>query len=445
MSRVLVVDTQRRPLHPCTPARARLLLKQGKAAVLRRYPFILILKAAHGDAQSAALRLKIDPGSKTTGLAIVNDAAGEVIWAAELTHRGEAVHEALVKRRAVRRSRRSRHTRYRKPRFANRRRPKGWLPPSLISRRENVLTWVARLRKCCPITALSMELVKFDMALMQDPTLHGEAYQWGALCGFELREYVLCKWNYACAYCGATNVPLELDHVIPRSCGGSDRESNRVPACHRCNQRKGNHSLQEFLQARPAVLQRIQAHLKTPLAGAAAVNTLRWALYQRLQATGLPVEVGSGGRTRWNRVSRGLPKTHWLDAAAVGASTPQVLHVERVMPWLIWATGRQRRQMCLVDEDGFPRSRAKASSRVRGFGTGDMVRAIVPTSKKVGTYVGRVAVRASGSFNITTKVGTIEGISARYMRIIQRSDGYRYTQKGEALAPNSLKGVGLCA
>src|SRR5436190_580560 len=104
MSRVLVVDTQRRPLHPCTPARARLLLKQGKAAVLRRYPFILILKAAHGDAQSAPLRLKIDPGSKTTGLAIVNDASGEVIWAAELTHRGEAVHEALVKRRAVRRS-----------------------------------------------------------------------------------------------------------------------------------------------------------------------------------------------------------------------------------------------------------------------------------------------------------------------------------------------------
>jgi len=402
-------------------------LKQGKAAVLRRYPFILILKAAHADAEIATLRLKIDPGSKTTGLAIVNDSAGEVIWAAELTHRGEAVHEALVKRRAVRRSRRSRHTRYRKP--------KGWLPPSLTSRRENVLAWVSRLRKFCPITALSMDLVKFDMALMQNPTLHGEAYQQGTLCGFELREYVLCKWNHTCAYCGAANVPLELDHVIPRSCGGSDRESNRVPACHRCNQRKGNYSLQEFLQARPAVLHRIQTHLKTPLAGAAAVNSLRWALYQRLQAIGLPIEVGSGGRTKWNRVSRGLPKTHWLDAAVVGASTPQVLHVERVVPWLIWSTGRQRRQMCLVDEDGFPRSHAKESSRVRGFGTGDMVRAIVPTGKKVGTYVGRVAVRANGSFNITTKVGTIEGISARYMRTIQRSYGYRYTQKGMRLLP----------
>ena len=101
--------------------------------------------------------------------------------------------------------------------------------------------------------------------------------------------------------------------------------------------------------------------------------------------------------------------------------------------------------MCLVDEDGFPRACAKASSRVRGFRTGDMVRAIVPKGKKAGTYVGRVAVRASGSFNVTTKVGTIEGISAKYMRTIHRSDGYHYTQKGEALPLNSLKGVGLCA
>ncbi len=358
MSRVLVVDTQRRPLHPCTPARARLLLKQGKAAVLRRYPFILILKAAHADAESAALRLKIDPGSKTTGLAIVNDSSGEVIWAAELTHRGEAVREVLAKRRAARRSRRSRLTRYRQPRFTNRRRPKGWLPPSLRSRRDNVLTWVARLRTWCPLGALSLELVKFDTALMQDATLQGADYQTGTLAGFEVRQYVLLKWKHACAYCGVSGVPLELDHVVPRSRGGSDRESNRVPACHRCNQQKGNRPIQEFLHDRPALLQRIQAHLKTPLGDAAAVNTLRWALYERLQATGLPVETGSGGRTKWNRVSRALPKTHWLDAAAVGASTPTVLQVRQVVPLLISAEGRQRRQMVLMDKRGFPRTRA---------------------------------------------------------------------------------------
>src|SRR5438034_3992361 len=181
MSRVLVVDTQRRPLHPCTPARARLLLKQRKAAVLRRFPFVLILQETKPETPCQELRAKIDPGSKTTGMAVVNDATGEVLWAAELTHRGEGVREALAKRRAARRARRARHTRYRQPRCNNRRRPKGWQPPSLRSRRDNVLTWVARLRKWCPVGALSLELVKFDTALMQDATLQGEDYQMGTL------------------------------------------------------------------------------------------------------------------------------------------------------------------------------------------------------------------------------------------------------------------------
>jgi 5-methylcytosine-specific restriction endonuclease McrA len=430
MSRVLVVDTQRRPLYPCTPVRARLLLKQGKAAVLRRYPFTLILKAAHADAQSATLRLKIDPGSKTTGLALVNDASGEVIWAAELTHRGEAVREALTKRRAARRSRRSRQKRYRKPRFNNRRRSKGWLPPSLRSRRDNVLTWIDRLRTRCPIGTVSLELVKFDTALMQDATLQGKDYQTGTLAGFELRQYVLLKWKHSCVYCGVSGVPLELDHVVPRSRGGSHRESNRVPACHTCNQQKGNQSIEEFLKDRQAVLQRIQGHLKMPLGDAAAVNTLRWALYQRLQATGLPVETGSGGRTKWNRVSRALPKTHWLDAAAVGASTPSVLQVKQVVPLLISAEGRGRRQMVLMDKRGFPRTRPKQRSCVQGFQTGDIVLATVPSGKKSGSYVGRVAVRASGSFNITTRTGTIQGVAARYCTALQHADGYSY-RKGE--------------
>jgi 5-methylcytosine-specific restriction endonuclease McrA len=429
MSRVFVVDAQRRPLHPCTPARARLLLKQRKAAVLRRFPFVLILQETKPETPCQELRAKIDPGSKTTGMAVVNDATGEVLWAAELTHRGEGVREALAKRRAARRARRARHTRYRQPRCNNRRRPKGWLPPSLRSRRDNVLTWVARLRKWCPVGALSLELVKFDTALMEDATLQGEDYQMGTLAGCEVRQYVLLKWQHACAYCGVSGVPLELDHVVPRSRGGSDRESNRVPACHACNQRKGNQSIQEFLQDRPAVLQRIQAHLKTPLGDAAAINTLRWALYEGLQATGLPVETGSGGRTKWNRVSRALPKTHWLDAAAVGASTPTVLRVRWVVPWLITAQGRQRRQMVLMDKRGFPRTRAKGCSCVQGFRTGDIVRATVPSGKKSDSYFGRVAVRASGFFNITTKIGTIQGVAARYCTALQRADGYSY-QKG---------------
>jgi RRXRR protein len=173
MSYVFVLDSDRRPLMPCTSARARLLLRRGRAAVWRRFPFTIILKAAKPDAHVQPLRLKLDPGSRSSGLAIVDDSKGRVIFAAEITHRGEQVRKALAKRRAIRRSRRQRKTRYRPPRFDNRRRRQGWLAPSLNSRLANLLTWVARLRRWCPIGHLSLELVRFDTALMQEPELSG--------------------------------------------------------------------------------------------------------------------------------------------------------------------------------------------------------------------------------------------------------------------------------
>jgi RRXRR protein len=92
----------------------------------------------------------------------VHDASGEVVWAAELSHRGHAIKERLDARRGVRRGRRQRHTRYRQARFDHRRRRSGWVPPSLESRVANVVTWVKRVHRFCPLTTLSLELVKFD-------------------------------------------------------------------------------------------------------------------------------------------------------------------------------------------------------------------------------------------------------------------------------------------
>ena len=147
MSMVLVVDHQCRPCTPVHPGRARHLLNRGRAAVYRRFPFTIILKEGEPTEEPEPVRLKIDPGSKTTGLAVVNDATGQVVWAAELTHRGQQVKARLDQRRMCRRSRRQRHTRYRPARFLNRRRRAGWLPPSLESRLSNTLTWVHRLRR----------------------------------------------------------------------------------------------------------------------------------------------------------------------------------------------------------------------------------------------------------------------------------------------------------
>jgi hypothetical protein len=140
MSKVLVLDTNRQPLNPVHPGRARLLLTSGEAAVFIRYPFTIILKCVVEHPDVHPLRLKIDPGSQTTGMALVDDSSGDVVFAAELTHRGQAIKHALDQRRAVRRGRRQRNTRYRPPRFHNRRRQAGWLPPSLESRVTNVLT-----------------------------------------------------------------------------------------------------------------------------------------------------------------------------------------------------------------------------------------------------------------------------------------------------------------
>jgi len=449
MSNVFVVDTMQKPLDPVHPGYARKLLSTGQAAVFRRYPFTIILKREVEEPITQPLRLKLDPGSKTTGIVIVNDASGGVVFAAELTHRGQVIKGALESRRGVRRGRRQRNTRYRKPRFDNRRRTQGWLPPSLESRIHNILTWVNRLSRYCPVAAISQELVKFDTQLMQNAEISGREYQQGELHGYELREYLLEKWGRGCAYCAKKDVPLQIEHTVCRHHGGSDRVSNLTLACEPCNTCKGTQDIRVFLKNKPDVLKRVLVHAKAPLKDASAVNSTRWALYERLKATGLPVETGTGGRTKFNRVTQGLlipnanatsslassgvrrgglDKVHWIDAACVGASTPCVLLIERVKPLYIEATGYGNRQMCLMDKYGFPRTKPKQAKRVKGFQTGDTVKAVVISGKKVGTYVGRAAVRFTGSFNVTTKQhGTVEGISYRFCTALHKMDGYSYS------------------
>lgn len=431
MSKVFVLDANKQPLAPIHPGGARYLLTAGKAAVYRRHPFTLILRASVEQPTPQPLRLKIDPGSQTTGIAIVNDGNGEVVWAAELTHRGAKIVKALRSRHAVRRSRRQCKTRYRAPRFRNRRRRAGWLPPSLRSRVENILTWVRRLTAICSIVTISQELVRFDLQQMEHPDIQGMQYQQGTLYGYEVREYVLEKWGRQCAYCGAANVPLQLEHIQARANGGTDRISNLTLACAPCNTAKGIQDIHLFLAHDPERLKRLLDQAKAPLKDAAAVNTTRWQLYRRLKETGLPVETGSGGHTKYNRAQRDLPKTHWLDAACVGASTPEHLHTQDVVPWLITATGHGHRQMCNPDKHGFPKSHRKRHKRFFGFQTGDMVRAVVSEHLACrGTHVGRVAVRARGEFNITTKHQKVTDVPYRYCQVIGRTDGYSY-QRGE--------------
>ncbi len=422
--KVAVLDTNKQPLAPCHPAMARKLLSRGEAAVFRRAPFTILLEREVSDVQTPDLQLKIDPGSKVTGIAIVNQQTGEVISATEIEHRGQAIKKSLDARRVLRRSRRNRKTRYRKPRFNNRRRPEGWLPPSLESRVENVYTWTRRLGRVYPIKNVAMELVKFDMQLMENPEIKGVEYQQGELAGYELREYLLLKFGHQCAYRrdeSPCDEYLEAEHIIPRSRGGSNRISNLTIACRKHNREKGDATAAEY------GFPEVQAQAKRPLKDAAAINATRWALFNRLKGMGLPVETGSGGLTKFNRMQRGLPKAHWIDAACVGHNTPEELDTAKIKPSRVRAVGHNSRQMCRMDKYGFPRTSAKSSRTVKGFRTGDLVRAVVPKGKKRGVHVGKVAVRSSGSFNIVTAQGTIQGVSYRHCWSLHRADGYSIT------------------
>jgi hypothetical protein len=209
--------------------------------------------------------------------------------------------------------------------------------------------------------------------------------------------------------------------------------ANLVIACRACNLTKGDKLLEEFLADRPEAHARIRAQFQAPLKDAALVNITRWALHEQLKSLGLPLETGSGGLTKWNRQLRGLPKRHWIDAACCGCSTPPVLLLQTVRPLLIEAKGRQSRLMVNVDHLGFPRSKPKGTSRVRGFRTGDLVKAVVPSHLSAkGVHSGRVLVLTRGIVDLQTRHGRVRGIPARYCHSLHQNDGYAY-QLGAAL------------
>lgn len=426
MQRVLVLSSSRKQLMPCHPARAKELLKKGKAAVYRRAPFTIILKdRSDGNVQS--IELKVDPGSKTTGMCLVADGkqGRRVVFACNLTHRGQAIKDGLESRRSLRRSRRARRTRYRIPRFNNRPKPIGWLPPSLLSRIGNVESWAKKLLEFSSVSEIVVETVRFDTQKMEDPEISGVEYQQGDLLGYEVREYLLEKWNRQCAYCQVKGVPLEVEHIIPKSRGGSDRVSNLTLACRPCNERKGSASVESFVQNKD-LLAKILTNAKASLKDTAAVNASRYAIGSALGKFSLPLSFWSGGRTKFNRCSQNYAKDHWIDAACVGETGASVFVRPNHRPLLVKAESRGSRQKCLMDKFGFPRTAAKAARRVFGFQTGDLVEAKVTKGKKQGRYVGRVAVRTTGNFNVKANGKIVQGISYKSCRLVQRADGFSY-------------------
>ena len=136
----------------------------------------------------------------------------------------------------------------------------------------------------------------------------------------------------------------------------------------------------------------------------------------------LPIEIGTGGQTKFNRAKQDYPKAHWLDAVCVGESGANVYVPDTMQPLLIAAKGHGRRQRCRPNRFGFPQAHAPDAKTFQGFQTGDIVKAVVPKGKAVGTHTGRIAIRYRPSFRLNKF-----DIHPKYMSIVQQADGYQYS------------------
>ena len=420
---VFVLNKSKKPLDMISHAKARMLLKNRLAVVHKIYPFTIRLRDNSCVSNDRAYTVKLDPGSKHTGIAIIdnNDA---VVMLAEIEHRGHIVKKKMDSRRMIRRNRRNRKTRYRPARFLNRTKPEGWLAPSVKSRADNVINFIRKYKKLINIDKVMIENVSFDVAQMSsDDYLVGKDYQQGPLYETNLKEFIFRKTNGRCSYCGAK--AEEIDHIVPRANGGTDSTFNLTPACRSCNEKKSNLSLKEFGK----IMNKDYSHLepkKLPK-DAAIVQSARNYMVKEITKLVSDTTTHPSWLTKYNRDELGLPKEHYYDALSVGNVNNYKFLTNKILT--LSAEGRGSRQMCRMDKYGFPRTSAKAFKSVKGFQTGDMVKAIITKGLKQGEYLGKVAVRSSGYFNIQTKTKTIQGIWHKHFHIVQRSDGYLYSYK----------------
>jgi len=421
---VLVIDRQKQPCNAISAAYARILLFTKQAVIHKRFPFTIRLRNDNAVLKDRNYTVKLDPGSRTTGVAITDD-QDSVVMLAELEHRGHIIKKNLDSRRAIRRSRRQRKTRYREVRFLNRTKPEGWLAPSVKSRADNVINFIKKYNKLINIDRVMIENVSFDTAQMSsDSYLIGTDYQQGNLYNKNLRKFIFSKTKGRCSYC--EEKATEIDHIVPRAKGGTNSTYNLTPACRSCNEKKSNLSLKEFGKLMNKDYSKLEPK-KLPK-DAAIVQSARNYMVKEISKLVPDTTTHESWITKYNRDQLGLTKQHYYDALSVGEiPTKFNFLTDKILQ--ISAKGRGSRQMCRMDSYGFPRTSAKASKSVKGFQTGDIVKAVVPTGSKQGEYLGRVAVRSRGFFDIKTKSNLVKDIGYKFCRLLQRNDGYSYNYK----------------
>ncbi len=396
--KVFVLSKEGKPLMPTTPRRARMWLEAKRARVVRRDPFTIRLRFAT-KAHVQPTRVGVDTGSKDVGIAAITN--GTVVFQAEV-HLRDDITEKLRQRRRYRR---------------NRRRPYGWLPPSLHSKAEATVKAVRFIASFLPVGQITVEVGSFDTQKMQNPDITGTEYQQGELEGYLVREYLLEKFQRTCVYCGAQGVPLEIDHLLPKARGGSNRASNLTVACHLCNQRKGQQTAAEF--GFPGV----QAKARVPLRDAAHVSSLKSRVVHDLQAIfgESQVSITYGYETKYKRIQvLDLPKSHTNDAVAIACEIGEVVKpLEIVHQIRCLGRGQYQRFNGLRSEH-----KCWAPRKVRGFKLYELVKA----KGQVGYIAGR---REKGAFVIKDVISgkkLVEVTPHKLRRLARPSQGWMITR-----------------
>ncbi len=411
--KVFVLSKEGTPLMPTTPRRARVWLEAKRARVVCRDPFTIRLRFAT-KAHVQPARVGVDTGSKDVGIAATTN--GEVVFQAEV-HLRDDITEKLRQRRRYRHNRRGRKTRYREARYDNRRRPDGWLPPSLQSKAEATVKAVRFIASFLPVGPVTVEVGSFDTQKMHNPDIAGIEYQQGEREGYLLREYLLEKFQRTCVYCGVQGVPLEIDHLLPKARGGSNSASNLTLACRPCNQRKGQQTAAEF------GFPDVQAKARVPLKNAAHVSSLKSRVVHELQAIfgESQVSITYGYETKYKRIQvLDLPKSHMNDAVAIACEIGEVVKPLEIAHQIrCLGQGQYQRFNGLHSEH-----KCWAPRKVHGFKLYELVKA----KGQVGYIAGR---REKGAFiikDVTSGKKLVEVTPHKLGRLARPTQGWMITR-----------------
>lgn len=326
---VYVIAKNGQPLMPTKRyGKVRRMLKSGQAKVMKRCPFTIQLTYTTKTTATQPIILGVDAGSKHIGLSATT--TEKVLYESDVALRKDIV-DLLSTRRQNRRTRRNHKTRYRKPRFDNRKRKDGWLAPSVQNKVDTHLTAVRKVCEILPISKIIVETASFNIQKIKNPDIQGKEYQQGEQFDFwNIREYVLFRDNHTCQCCKGKSKDkiLNVHHIESRKMG-SNAPNNLVTLCETCH--KGYHDGTVQL---PKTIQR-----GISFKDAAFMGIMRWAFYNKVKefgiSCGIEVKHTYGYITKNTRIENGLPKEHYIDARCIsGNATAQsdgvVYHQKKV-------------------------------------------------------------------------------------------------------------------